>query len=93
MDDINFLQKKVESLEKRVTVLENILKGSSKGKAGRKNKFNLNQRCEIIQKHNQGISYSKLAEEYHVCKTTIYNICKGKSDGIIIPVHKTRNAT
>ncbi len=81
-------EKRIQDLERRVQVLERIINGTSKNKPGRTPLLSAGPKSEIICKHNAGSSYSNLAKEYGVSKTTIYNIChsdKGKSR-FIIPV-------
>lgn len=80
MDESEKLQKQIESLEKRITVLEYIINGMASGKVGRKPKLTLEQKQEILKKHSSGVSYSRLAKEYSVAKSTICNICKGCRD-------------
>ena len=77
MDELEKLQKQIESLEKRIVALERIINGTSSGKVGRKPKLTPEQKQDIIKKNSSGVSYSELAEEYHVAKSTICNICKG----------------
>lgn len=80
MDESEKLQKQIESLEKRITALEYIINGTASGKVGRKPKLTSEQKQEIIKKHSSGVSYSRLAKEYSVAKSTICNICKGFRD-------------
>lgn len=80
MDESEKLLKRIESLEKRITALEYIINGTVSGKVGRKPKLTPEQKQDIIKKHSSGVSYSKLAEEYFVAKSTICNICKGFRD-------------
>ena len=68
----------IESLKARVTTLESLINGCSPKRAGRNHKLSLEQRGDIIQKHNHGMSYSVLAKEYAVSKSTICNICRGR---------------
>lgn len=84
MDESEKLQKQIESLEKRITALEYIINGTASGKVGRKPKLTPEQKQEIIKKHSSGVSYSKLAEEYFVAKSTICNICKGCQDNRMV---------
>lgn len=84
MDELEKLQKQIESLEKRVANLECIINGTASGKVGRKPKLTSEQKQDIITKHSSGASYSKLAEEYSVAKSTIFNICKGCQDNRMI---------
>lgn len=74
------LQKQIENLEKRVTALECIINGTASGKSGRKPKLTPEQKQDIVKKHFFGVSYSELAKEYSVAKSTICNICKGCRD-------------
>lgn len=94
MDEVTQIQfnenheKRIQDLEKRVQALEDIINGVNRNKPGRKPLLSADTKSEIIRKHNAGSSYSGLAAEYGVSKTTIYNIChsdKGKSK-FIIPV-------
>lgn len=96
MNDVIFMlsnedcEKRILDLEKRVQVLESIINGTSRNKPGRKPLLSADTKAEIIRKHNTGSSYSCLAAEYGVSKTTISNIInhnKGKSR-FTIPVHR-----
>lgn len=81
-------EKRIQDLERRVHVLESIINGTSRNKPGRKPLFSVDSKAEIIRKHDAGSSYSRLAAEYGVSRSTIYNIChsdKGKTK-FIIPV-------
>lgn len=83
-------EKRIKSLERRVQVLESIINGTSRNKPGRTSILLADAKSEVIRKHNAGSSYSRLAAEYGVSKTTIYNIChfdKGKNR-FTIPVQK-----
>nr|WP_296472553.1 hypothetical protein [uncultured Acetatifactor sp.] len=83
-------EKRIQDLERRVHVLESIINGTSRNKPGRKPLLPADTKAEIIRKHNAGSSYSCLAAEYGVSKTTISNIInpnKGKSR-FTIPVQK-----
>lgn len=80
MDESEKLQKQIESLEERITALEYIINGTTSGKVGRKPKLTPEQKQEILKKHSSGVSYSKLAKEYSVAKSTVCNICKGCRD-------------
>lgn len=83
-------EKRIKSLERRVQVLEGIINGTSKNKPGRTSILSADVKSEVIRKHNAGCSYSRLAAEYGVSKTTIYNIChfdKEKSR-FMIPVQR-----
>ena len=84
-------EKRFQDLERRVHVLESIINGTNRNKPGRKPILSADLKAEIIRKHDAGSSYSSLATEYGVSKTTIYNICNsdmGKHK-LIIPVHKS----
>lgn len=75
-------------------MLEAVLNGGTARKPGCKPEFSVSQRNEIIKKHDAGSSYSKLAEEYSVGRTTICNICNGygkkkAEDEMIIPVTRS----
>lgn len=94
MEEIEELREQVKSLEKRVEMLEAVLNGRAPHKPGRKPKLSVSQKDEIIRKHTAGSSYSKLAVEYSVGRTTICNICNGygkkaAEDKIIIPVSRS----
>lgn len=81
-------EKRIQDLEKRVQILESIINGTDRHKPGKKPLLSADSKSEIIRKHDAGSSYSCLAAEYGVSKTTIYNICnsdKGKPN-FIIPV-------
>ncbi len=81
--------RRIRDLENRVQVLESIINGTGRNKPGRRPRLSADLKSEVIRKHNAGISYSCLAAEYGVSKTTIYNIChfdKGKAR-LTIPVH------
>lgn len=85
-------EKRIQDLERRVQVLENIINGTSRHKPGKKPLLSADSKAEVIRKHNAGSSYSSLATEYGVSKTTIYNICNsdmGKSQ-FTIPVQINR---
>lgn len=87
-NELQSLQKKIAKLEKRIQYLEAQINGSSNRKLGRKSKLSLKQKAEIIEKHEKDISYSILAKEYRVSKSTISNICHGHNP-LIVPVrHK-----
>lgn len=92
--ELQFIREQIKLLENRITRLETLIDGSAKGKPGRKSKLSLEQKNEIIQKHDkEKTSYSVLAEEYQVSKTTISNICRGyekQRDLIISPIRKNR---
>lgn len=75
--DLQSIRAQLDMLEKRVHDLESIINGSSKRKPGRKSKLSHEQKEELIRKHEQGLSYSALADEYHVSRSTICNICRG----------------
>lgn len=75
--DLQSILKQLAQLEKRVHDLETIINGSSKRKPGRKSMLSSEQKSAIIEKHEQGVSYSVLASEYHVSRSTICNICRG----------------
>lgn len=92
MDDqeLQSIMKQLAMLEKRVHDLETIINGSSKSRPGRKSKLSLTQKNEIIQKHEDNISFSVLAKEYQVSRSTICNICRGYNP-LILPVrHKAK---
>lgn len=83
-------ENRIQDLEKRVHALESIINGTNRNKPGRKPLLSADSKAEVIRKHDAGGSYSSLAAEYGVSKTTIYNICnsnKGKPK-FIIPVQK-----
>lgn len=86
--DLQSILKQLAQLEKRVHDLETIINGSSKRKPGRKSKLSPEQKFSIIKKHEQGFSYSVLASEYHVSRSTICNICRGHDTLIISSYHK-----
>lgn len=86
--ELQKIYKELESLRTRVITLESIINGCIPKQAGRKHKLSLEQQSEIIQKHNHGMSYSALAKEYAVSRTTIYNTCHGKSNS-----HTSEKAT
>lgn len=87
MNELEKLQEQIEGLEKRVASLERIINGTAPGKVGRKPKLTPEQKQAILKKHSSGVSYSKLAEEYSVAKSTICNACKGcQKDQMIIDV-------
>lgn len=90
MEDHNLqsILKQLAQLEKRVHDLETIINGSSKRKPGRKSKLSPEQKFSIIEKHKQGFSYSVLASEYHVSRSTICNICRGYNPLIVKIRHK-----
>ena len=71
-------EKRIQDLEKRVQLLENMINGTNRrtnrNKPGRKPLLSADLKAEIIRKHDAGSSYSGLATEYGVSKTTIYNI-------------------
>lgn len=80
-------EKRIQDLERRVQALESIINGTSRNKPGRTSLLSADLKCEVIRKHNEGISYSRLAAEYGVSKTTICNICqsnKGKTKFTIL---------
>lgn len=86
-------EKRIQSLERRVQVPENIINGTGRNKSGRTPILSADSKSEIIRKHNAGRSYSSLAAEYGVSKTTIYNIChfdKGKNR-FTVPVQRSQN--
>lgn len=74
-------EQRLRDLEKRVQILESIINGTSKHKPGRAPILTANLKSEIISKHENGISYSSLALEYGVSKTTICNICNFNKKG------------
>ena len=69
-------EKRIQALERRVYALECIINGTSNNKPGRTPLLSADSKAEIIRKHDAGSSYSSLAAEYGVSKTTICNICK-----------------
>ncbi len=75
-------------MEKRIKILEGIMNGSSNRRPGRKPLLSAEEKRAVIRKHENGVSYSKLAEEYGVCRATICRICKGqkKDEGMMIDV-------
>lgn len=75
MKDKKDYEKRIRKLERKVEMLESIINGTSRNKPGRKPLLSADLKCEIIRKHNEGISYSCLATEYGVSKTTICKIC------------------
>lgn len=81
-------EKRIQDLEKRVQALEDIINGTNRDKPGRKPLLSADTKSEIIRKHNAGNSYSGLAAEYGVSKTTIYNICHSDKENprFVIPV-------
>ena len=84
-------EKRIQNLEKRVQVLESIINGTSRKKPGRTPILSADEKAEIISKNIAGCSYSCLAKEYGVSKTTIFNICrsnKGKNK-FTIPVQRS----
>lgn len=68
-------ENRIQDLDRRVKILESIINGTNKNKPGRTSLLSADLKSEVISKHNAGSSYSCLAEEYGVSKTTIYNIC------------------
>lgn len=68
-------EKRIQNLERRVHALESIINGTSRNKPGRNPLLSADSKAEVIRKHDAGSSYSSLAAEYAVSKTTIYNIC------------------
>ncbi len=88
MDKLEEIQKRMDDLEKRIKTLEGIINGSSNRRPGRKPLLSAEEKRAVIQKHENGISCSKLAEEYGVCKSTICRICKGQKndEGMVIDV-------
>lgn len=85
-------EKRIQDLERKVQILESIINGTNRrtnrNKPGRKPFLSADLKAEIIRKHDAGSSYSGLAAEYGVSKTTIYNIChsdKGNPQ-FVIPV-------
>lgn len=84
-------EKRIQNLERRVQVLESIINGTSRNKPGRIPILSADEKAEIIRKNIAGSSYSCLAKEYGVSKTTIFNICrsnKGKNRSTI-PVQRS----
>ena len=88
-DELHSIRSQIAELEERIRRLESLIDGSSKGKPGRKSKLSLVQKNEIIRKHEDGISYSALAKEYHVARSTICNICRGFNPLIVDVVYRT----
>lgn len=87
-------EKRIQDLERRVQILEGLINGTNRrtnrNKLGRKPLLSADLKAEIIRKHDAGSSYSGLAAEYGVSKTTIYNIChsdKGNPQ-FVIPIQK-----
>ena len=83
-------EKRIQDLERRVQVLESIINGTNRNKPGRKPLLSKDEKADVIRKHNAGSSFSSLASEYGVSKTTISNIChfdKGEKS-FTIPVQK-----
>lgn len=68
-------EKRIQDLERRVQTLESIINGTNRNKPGRNPLLSADSKAEVIRKHNAGSSYSSLAAEYGVSKTTIFNIC------------------
>ena len=84
-------EKRIQNLERRVQVLESIINGTSRSKPGRIPILSADEKAEVIRKNIAGSSYSCLAKEYGVSKTTIFNICrsnKGKNRSTI-PVQRS----
>lgn len=83
-------EKRIQNLERRVQVLESIINGTSRNKPGRKPLLSKDEKAEVIRKHNAGSSFSSLAAEYGVSKTTISNICHFDKGGknFTIPVQR-----
>ena len=84
MNELAELQKQIEIMDKRITALEQIISGTASGKVGRKFKLTPEQKLTIIERHSSGDSYSTLAEEYSVSRSTICNICKGCQENRMI---------
>ena len=84
MNELEKLQKQIEIMDKRITALEQIISGTASGKVGRKFKLTPEQKLTIIERHSSGDSYSTLAEEYSVSRSTICNICKGCQENRMI---------
>lgn len=82
-------EKRIQDLERRVLALESIINGTSRNKPGRTPLLSTDAKAEVIRKHDGGSSYSSLATEYGVSKTTISNICNYKGDSkFVIPVQR-----
>lgn len=83
-------EKRIQDLERKVQVLESIINGTNRNKPGRTHLLSADLQSEVIRKHDAGSSYSCLAAEYGVSKTTICNICRSnrEKDKILIPVHR-----
>lgn len=90
-NELQSIRKQMAELEERISRLESLIDGSSNRKPGRKSKLSSAQKNEIIRKHEEGSSYSILAEEYQVSRSTICNICRGHNPMIIDKVY--RNST
>lgn len=83
-------EKRIQDLERRVQTLESIINGTSRNKPGRKPLLSKDEKADVIRKHNAGSSFSCLAAEYGVSKTTISNICHFDKEGknFTIPVQR-----
>ena len=92
-NELQSMQEQIAKLEKRIIRLETLIDGSVKGKPGRKSKLSLEQKKEIILKHNQGTSYSILAKEYQISRSTVFNICQGhkNEEDLIVDIIRHRN--
>lgn len=78
MFENSLLRQKVKRLEETVCYLKSV--GSAKVKAnergaGRKSKLSQEQKTEICQKKQAGISYRALAQEYGCSPATVVNVC------------------
>lgn len=98
--EIQKVYEEIESLKTRITTLESIINGCVSKQAGRNHKLSLEQQAEIIQRHNHGMSYSVLAKEYDVSKSTICNICRGRLSSYVsekgttfTPIRRTNHTT
>jgi DNA invertase Pin-like site-specific DNA recombinase len=80
MEDVKSLLHRIEILEERVERLESAHHKTPPERPGRKPLLNDQQKAEVRRKHNMGVSYSALAAEYSVSKTTICNICHLQND-------------
>lgn len=81
MKEDNKYEQRLQDLERRVQILESIINGTDRHKPGRVPILTTDLKSEIVAKHENGSSYSNLALEYGVSKTTIYNICNFNKKG------------
>lgn len=74
----NLLKQKVKRLDETVSYLKSVsseaIKTNVRG-AGRKSILSQEQRAEICQKKQAGVSYRALAKEYGCSPATIVNVC------------------